>query len=389
MHYETRPDSARFLNEVTLDERAESPRRNIDFHHMSSVYAAIHEWCANNDEKVGELAAALQDDVRLLWFEVPTTVSAEAMFRRLNSGRIPLTDAELLKARFISALGSDTQAAESFAAQWDTFERDLGDDELWAFLGGGDPSASRIQLLLDTLADVQAPPPIPRPAFRTFHVLEDALSTQGVGAEAAWDWVVSLHSRIRGWFSDPDMYHWVGYLTATRQIALGELEAWARSMTAQEFRTALVKAISATIPATWEKLLQLSYENPHQRAELQRALLLMSVETVRKPSRERFPFSEHQVGHKPWSLEHVHAQHSKSIEKKHQEQWLQDHRRALKIALNQPGEDLGLLSGLLKRVTAALKALSPPEASDTLKGDVLVALTLRTSTRSRMKFWSL
>ena len=84
-----------------------------------------------------------------------------------------------MKARFISALGSDTQAAESFAAQWDTFERDLGDDELWAFLGGGDPPASRIQLLLDTLADIQAPPPSPRPAFRTFHVLEDALERAG------------------------------------------------------------------------------------------------------------------------------------------------------------------------------------------------------------------
>ena len=146
-------------------------------------------------------------------------------------------------------------------------------------------------------------------------------------------------------------------------------------MTAQEFRTALVKAISATIPATWEKLLKLSYENPHQKAELQRALLLMSVETVRRAGRERFPFSEHQVGYKPWSLEHVHAQHSKSIEKKHQEQWLQDHQRALKIALDQPGESAGALSELLERVTAALEAPSQPEAFDALKDDVLVALT--------------
>ena len=74
------------------------------------------------------------------------------MFTRLNVGRIPLTDAELVKALLLTR-ASELKREREIAAQWDTIERDLRVPELWAFVTGR-PSqeATHITLLLDTLA---------------------------------------------------------------------------------------------------------------------------------------------------------------------------------------------------------------------------------------------
>jgi len=55
------------------------------------------------------------------WYEAPFNTDAKALFIRLNVGRIPLTDAELIKAALLSAVRNDsTDRAHEIAAQWDT-----------------------------------------------------------------------------------------------------------------------------------------------------------------------------------------------------------------------------------------------------------------------------
>lgn len=372
LHYATREDSADFLKSLGFgDVTVNAAAKNIDFHHMSVVYDEIRRWCEANAEAVGDLSDALRDAVRLLWFEAPSSVTGEDMFRRLNSGRILLTDAELLKARFVSELGKQSKASEPFASQWDAFERDLADGALWAFIAGGPAPSSRIQLLLDTLADMEQPPPDPRPPFHTFHVLDGAIRDRG--AQRIWDEVVGLHSRIIGWFADHDTYHRIGYLVAAQSATLHELATWASNMTAREFTGKLIEKVAGTLPDTWEGLLEQSYENPRQRTTLQRALLLMSVETMRKTYRERFPFSEHQVRGRMWSLEHIHAQYSKSIEANQRREWLDDHRRAVVNTADRLGAKA---DDLLARIDAAKNdATLTSQAFDGLKDDVLLALT--------------
>ena len=45
---------------------------------------------------------ALFEHVKVIWYEAPEDVDANKLFTRLNVGRIPLTDAELVKAMLLS-----------------------------------------------------------------------------------------------------------------------------------------------------------------------------------------------------------------------------------------------------------------------------------------------
>ena len=75
------------------------------------------------------------EGVKIIWYEVATDSdeSAIGMFTRLNVGRIPLTNAELVKAMFISEsanAGITREKKEEIALQWDNIERELHNDSL-------------------------------------------------------------------------------------------------------------------------------------------------------------------------------------------------------------------------------------------------------------------
>ena len=66
---------------------------------------------------------------------------AIALFTRLNIGRIPLTNAELIKALFLCRYNHKSQGRQlskekqqEIALQWDTIERELHDENFWYFL---------------------------------------------------------------------------------------------------------------------------------------------------------------------------------------------------------------------------------------------------------------
>ena len=111
--------------------------------------------------------------MKVLWYEAPPEVDSRDLFTRLNVGRIPLTDAELVKAQLLShgqAGRGQTDRALEIAAHWDLIERDLRVPEVWAFVTGqAEEDATHISLLLDTLAG--GPRGRDRPLFHTFETL--------------------------------------------------------------------------------------------------------------------------------------------------------------------------------------------------------------------------
>ena len=100
--YETRTKTAEFLdniNEVEADS-------NIDFYHIYHAYQHVDTWF---HDKFGDdnnaisnasfkLFNYLNDNVKVIWYEVGPEVDPIALFARLNIGKIPLTNAELIKA---------------------------------------------------------------------------------------------------------------------------------------------------------------------------------------------------------------------------------------------------------------------------------------------------
>ncbi len=323
--YQTREGSKAYLDELNETDKDS----NIDFFHMFGAYQCIEAWFAQFEHRTVHEATRfygfLFDSVKVLWYEAPKDVDSRDLFTRLNVGRIPLTDAELVKALLLShgqtGVGQTDRGLE-IAAHWDGIERDLRAPEIWSFVTGEDEGdATHISLLLDTLAG--GPRGRERPLFDTFETLRGRIEEDPQGF---WRDVVELHSLVLGWFEDRDLFHKVGYLIAVGRT-FEELVELSRGKGRSAFEAALDDKIRAHLKLTANELVDLTYHTGRKTSDV---LLLMNVETIRgmKNSAERYSFRAHAAG--AWSLEHIHAQHAEALNTVEQwTAWLTFHRAAL------------------------------------------------------------
>lgn len=371
LSYETRRDSAEYLQHPDLERSQE----NIDFFHIHEAYLCISKWFDSHGHRkqfvANEFYGALFKHAKIIWYEAGDGVDAVALFTRLNVGRIPLTDAELVKALLLSRAngvpGTSDHTLE-VAAQWDSIERDLREPELWAFITGrAAEEPTHISLLLDTLAG--GPAGRDRPLFHTFETLRERITDH---PEVFWEQVVDLHSQIVGWFQDRDLFHKIGFLVASGWSLRELIQRYVASRTRSQFQATLDQRIQESLRLSEVGLRELGY----QSAATPRVLLLMNVETVRlrKHSTERYSFREHAAGR--WSLEHIHAQNAEPLNKADQwRAWLTLHSRALR-ALDEV--DLPQKEGLLARADEALGSRTLKEAEfRTLERDFIFLLSAK------------
>jgi hypothetical protein len=361
--YQTRPDSEDFLGELDLsEEREEKSKQNIDYFHMYQAFRSIDGWFqvhgdAYKQESVArDFQTYLDKNVKIIWYEAPISdqddeKDSTALFTRLNVGRIPLTDAELVKAQLLSTVRQKkAERTQEVAAQWDGIEIDLHEPEIWAFVtgpekSGGNEYTTRINLLLDTIADENAPLKGKRPRYHTFDALRDEIEVEPIDF---WEKVVNLHALIIGWYCMPHLYNMIGALVAVG-TPFYDLVSLAKGMRKKEFENKLDEQIRDKIGVSETELDKLRYGiNDTKIANI---LLLMNIATVSKTG-QRFPFHRH-VG-KKWSLEHIHAQNSESLtEKKQWKDWLEQHMNALKVFSTNQGEH----EALIKDIQAALQKI--------------------------------
>lgn len=336
LRYETRPDSADYL--LSLDP--DKSDANIDFHHMRQAYDHIAAWFERHRVRrqhvANKIYEAFFERVKVIWYAAPDDLDSRTLFTRLNVGRIPLTEAELVKALLLSRL--ENRVIE-VAAEWDMIERDLRDPERWAMLTGSAASRpTHISVLLDLLVDEETGVAghirlgLGKPSFHTFESLREDLEKD---PHKVWERVIDLHSLVMGWSSDGDLFHKIGYLAATG-ARVRDLVSAATGRSKSAFNAELENRITKTLNLTAEALTGLTYQH---RGPTERALLLMNAETIRSRtnSTERFSFDRYAAGR--WSLEHIHAQNAERLHTEAQwRDWLRLHSKALKNL--EPSDDI-------------------------------------------------
>jgi hypothetical protein len=358
LHYETRPGSADFLERLANDDQPDHDR-NIDYYHLFEAYKYIGEWFEAHGNRTQYAAnrfyAALFETVRVIWYQAPAHMEATALFTRLNVGKIPLTDAELVKALLLSKVKSEhPHRAAEVASQWDIIERDLHTPELWGFISSDtsgsadDRYPTRISLLLDTLAPSLSQFGRRPPRYHTFESLRSQIEHKPM---AFWMQVLNLHDLMLGWFNNRSLYHKVGYLVLTG-IAFGQLARLAQDQSKSKFEYQLDQRIKKVLDLRASDVEMLSYDNQRDYQKLMRLLLLMNVESMRvvPHSNQRFPFHLHTDT--AWSLEHIHAQNAESLTKAEQwRTWLQQHLNALRAQALETDDEQGQL---IQDIQAAL-----------------------------------
>ena len=120
----------------------------------------ILTWFDMDLSKMQKIAKALNERVRIIWYELEQSIDCWEKFADLNVGKIPLTNSELIKALFMRDDG-DNQISEHDKAviinQWDSIERELSDKMFWNFLTNRDINSydTKIDLLFDIIANKQ------------------------------------------------------------------------------------------------------------------------------------------------------------------------------------------------------------------------------------------
>lgn len=363
MEYETRPGSRAYLQSLNPQQAAD----NIDYFHLRAAHVTIEQWFQGTNRHdqakenlVNRIHRYLCESVHVIWYEVPSSEESIPLFTRLNQGRIPLTDAELLKAVLLTGIAKDKPGREAeIAAHWDSIERDLRRPEIWAFVAGhahdDNRYGTRISLLFDTLAQQRAPShgkPVP---YYTFDTLRAQAEGDGM---AFWQDVATLHAQILGWFEEPSQYNKIGFLVScgvpigTMQLqALRSNKGVFGDWLKEQMRSQLSR-LNISADALDEDL---RYDNPKHGPALQRVLLLFNVAIC--PKGTRFPFDRH-VG-QDWTLEHIHAQNAQSLTRADDWRvWLNEHKHALPAVRNDA--NAAAIQALLDEITTAIAAVEEP-----------------------------
>ena len=295
-----------------------------DFHFMSEAYRCIDNWFTQKEnEDIGypdDFANKLLNRVQVIWYEVALK-SKDAkeqetekidIFNRLNIGKIPLEDAELVRALLMSRIEGNTKREKlmrqgEFSNEWYEIEQWLRNPEVWEFLT--DKSmANHIQLIFELQAHNKN-----SENYNTYKWFEQEIRNSNKSSERSselWKETKEIFGRFRFWFQERTLYHYVGFLLSAGRITLAELLQLSET-DKKSFKRKLFLKIKTYLEQIDIK--QLSYDSNQE--ELKRVLLLfnvLSVEQMKYDSQLRFPFNLYNKirTSTKWSLEHIHAQQS-------------------------------------------------------------------------------
>ncbi len=271
----------------------------------------------------------MYQSVKVIWYEASKEEDSTSLFTRLNIGKIKLTNAELVRALFLSRDGENISKEKQLeiSISWDSIEKELRDEELWYFLTNKAPSkySTRIELIFDMMAVRKDNE---RDEYFTFLYFVQKIK-QSESAKV-WSQIQSYYQYLKSWYEDRDIYHKIGYLISVGENITNIIKL-SKDKKKSEFQTALDEHISRYIPESKTKILSLLYSNDSDKETIERVLLLFNVESVRiqESKRERYSFFAHKS--KEWSLEHIHAQKSEGLNKNEARlTWLRLHQKSLK-----------------------------------------------------------
>lgn len=267
--YCTRIGSKDFLANIKSKNSADA-ESNVDYYHMYLVYSTINEWIDSKevqDPSVRkEILDALLNQVNFIWYQVDEADEI-SVFTRLNIGKIPLTDSELIKALFLNRANfhiesdADEKQLEAkqrkIAIEWDQIEYALQNDEFWAFLHDFNYNKpTRIDFILNSICEkdryhlfqetknrkktknydyrgeIEAynkalKERIGNDEHRTFRYFNEAFICAKINAathateNVNTDWLDDLWKEVKKyyqvfneWYQDYRFYHYIGYLTS-------------------------------------------------------------------------------------------------------------------------------------------------------------------------------
>lgn len=358
IQYETRKGSEDFLTEIESKSEDDS-EKNIDYFHIYNAYTTIKTWFqkkANEGQTSisSKFITPFLEKVKIIWYETTDSDSID-IFTRLNSGKIPLTNAELIKALFLNSsnfVNSDEVKLgliqREIASEWDRIEYALQDDSFWYFINKNESTlATRIEFIFNLMYEVAKaedkeieerkrliiktkdeidkrrkthPTLIEKfgsDEYSTFRFFAEKFKTKEENEISDnWHEIKRFFQTLEEWYNDRELNHKVGYL-----ITIGKDIKDILNEKKEKSKTEFLSWINEHIKSKFENvnLEEVEYKGPFVRE----ILLLHNIQTMLNKENEtnRFPFDRYKK--ESWDVEHIHAIATKvKVKKENQAEWL-------------------------------------------------------------------
>ena len=326
------------------------PSNNIDELFIKKSYGIVKTWFNGEKSKMMSIANKLQNYVTIIWYEVDEDEDSVNIFTRLNIGKINLTNAELVKALFLSRgkkdsegryagnpYGIEEKKQHEIALGWDLMEKDLHNEKFWTFITN--EKSDHYPIRMELLFDMIEMKPSDESNFYTFNRFYERFKNSDNRYET-WELIERYMQQLKEWYHSFDLFHHIGFLVATGTSVKSLLDiamSTDNPIKKSDFKLRVLDMIREKMVFTvgdkdfGEEIdyAELNYED-HSKF-IQYVLLLFNIETIRQKGDEnvRFPFYRYK-NEGTWSLEHIHAQNSESL-KTNQEwkEWLEIHKKSL------------------------------------------------------------
>lgn len=385
--YATREGSAAFLESLTekkINEGLEEEsKQNVDFFHMANAFKYIGEWIMTDGKAINkryQLGGSLDNirtsffkllngmtdtkggSVQVLWYEIAEEKEKSDIkeFQKINTGKIRLTDAELIKGLFLlrrNFTDGDKYIKQSeLALEWEFIENTLHANNFWYFLQKkGSDMPNRIDLLFnliykkqmlkdvaeeeweDKLKEIDEKLQDTRQSeiFRFYYNRFEGKLGEELQHEVAEAWreVMELFRTLDDWFCSPTTYNYIGLLSQCGEDLCRLVlffDQMSETACREEFVDYLKSRISyhlRGVKVDTEKCRILNEYKEHDN--IYKILLTLNIHLLNEQNRllasesdvYKFPFDV--LSAQNWDIEHVDSFHTNALKRDaDKEEWI-------------------------------------------------------------------
>ncbi|MBQ6726593.1 MAG: DUF262 domain-containing protein [Bacteroidales bacterium] len=323
------------------DKSTEIKKNNIEIYHLTSAKYFIDRWIhlekRTDEEKkwinpkdvkidIEVFRNKILEQTKFIFYNVGDVLEEQEhdIFNNLNSGKIALTNAELIKALFLNKVGKEDIVHREveqrlLADEFDQIERTLRQDDFWYFLAGNkEKPSSCINLLFDLMLESSEQNNKYRTdePFRTFFYFNDLINGNESKdsykeSKIIWENVRKVFYIMEGWFNDSVMYNLIGYHRAAKGgKKLSEIyKMFCEEKSKKTFKKWLVDESKNHIDHP-DGFMQLRYDE--NKDKVFNLLLLFNIATLNERPQEAVKFSFANLHKYKWDVEHISPQNPKN-----------------------------------------------------------------------------
>lgn len=385
--YATRDGSSKYLEELSMksirDSNENDIKENVDFFHMANAFKYIGEWIKTEGKNINvryQLGGSLDNirtsffkllngmsdtkggSVQVLWYEIAETKEKNNIkeFQKINTGKIRLTDAELIKGLFLlkkNFTSGDKYIKQSeLALEWEFIENTLHANNFWYFLQKKSiDMPNRIDLLFnliykkniikevledewdDKIKEIDELLSDTRQSeiFRFYYNRFEGKMGEELQHEvaSAWNEVMELFRTLDDWFCSPATYNFIGLLSQCGEdlcrLVL-HFEYMPETSYRVDFENYLKQRISHHLRgAKIDKERKAILNTYKEHDTIYKLLLTLNIHLLNEQNQKlesesdvyKFPFDV--LSTQNWDIEHVDSFHTNNLKRdKDKEDWI-------------------------------------------------------------------